>query len=222
MKKQTLAAALLLGLACSNTAIAQKAAGTLTLQPKFGITFSNLTDADAYIPNFPTTICHTTEIVLESKTKTGFVFGMEAEYQISKIFSVSGGALFSMQGCTYDKLAYNGTKVADLSVELNYISIPLLANVYVAKGLAIKAGLQPSLCVHGKQKIDIINGTGMSVSEDIPDMNDIDFSIPIGISYELGNIIVDARYNFGLTDIVKSENIKNRVLQLSLGYKFDI
>ena len=52
MKKQTLAAALLLGLACSNTAIAQKAAGTLTLQPKFGITFSNLTDADAYIPNF--------------------------------------------------------------------------------------------------------------------------------------------------------------------------
>ena len=94
MKKQTLAAALLLGLACSNTAIAQKAAGTLTLQPKFGITFSNLTDADAYIPNFPTTIGHTTEIVLESKTKTGFVFGMEAEYQISKIFSVSGGALF--------------------------------------------------------------------------------------------------------------------------------
>ena len=62
----------------------------------------------------------------------------------------------------------------------------------------------------------------MSVSEDIPDMNDIDFSIPIGISYELGNIIVDTRYNFGLTDIVKSENIKNRVLQLSLGYKFDI
>ena len=50
-----------------------------------------------------------------------------------------------------------------------------------------------------------------------------DLSIPVGISYEYNNIVLDARYNWGL---IKVENYGdpyyNRVFQLTLGYKFEL
>ena len=57
------------------------------------------------------------------------------------------------------------------------------------------------------------------------------FSIPVGISYEYEDFVIDARYNIGLTDVYKKDNVitnlalkgtKNSVIQLTLGYKFDL
>ena len=48
-----------------------------------------------------------------------------------------------------------------------------------------------------------------------------DLAIPLGISYEYANFVIDARYNLGLIGILKgSENtMRNSVFQFSLGYK---
>jgi hypothetical protein len=49
-----------------------------------------------------------------------------------------------------------------------------------------------------------------------------DFSIPVGLSYEFSNFVVDARYNWGLTKTIDGlgDGTKNSVLQFTFGYKF--
>ena len=52
-------------------------------------------------------------------------------------------------------------------------------------------------------------------------MKKVDFSIPIGISYEISDFVIDARYNLGLTNINDTDKYKskNGVIMLTVGYK---
>jgi len=52
----------------------------------------------------------------------------------------------------------------------------------------------------------------------------VDLSIPLGVSYEFENVIIDARYLFGLSNIYKTDLVKSRnsVVQLSVGYRFQL
>ena len=191
MKKLLVMAAVMLA---SVGAYAQHAVGSFTLQPKVGMNIANLTDAD------------------DADARIGFVGGLETEYQATDIFALSAGVLYSMQGCKYDN-----DKVKTTS-KLDYINIPIMANVYVAKGLAVKLGVQPAFNVNSEVKFS--NGNS-SVSKDA-DVKSFDFSIPVGISYEYSNVVLDARYNWGLTKVVDGSDSKNSVFQITLGYKFDL
>ena len=55
-------------------------------------------------------------------------------------------------------------------------------------------------------------------------MKTLDFSIPLGLSYEFSDFIIDARYNLGLTNIfdTSSVNVKNGVIMLTVGYKIPL
>ena len=50
----------------------------------------------------------------------------------------------------------------------------------------------------------------------------LNLSIPIGISYEYSDFVLDLRYNLGLTKTNKDDGNKLRsdLLQITLGYKF--
>lgn len=191
MKKLLVMAAVMLA---SVGSYAQHAVGSFTLQPKVGMNIANLTDAD------------------DADARIGFVGGLETEYQATDIFSLSAGVLYSMQGCKYDN-----DKVKTTS-KLDYINIPIMANVYVAKGLAVKLGVQPAFNVNSEVKV---SGGKYSPSADV-DAKSFDFSIPVGISYEYSNVVLDARYNWGLTKVVDGSDSKNSVFQITLGYKFDL
>jgi hypothetical protein len=65
----------------------------------------------------------------------------------------------------------------------------------------------------------------MSVDVDYKDAcNKVDLSIPIGLSYEYQSFVIDARYNWGLTNLWKndtrSSKSHNSVFMFSVGYKF--
>ena len=53
-------------------------------------------------------------------------------------------------------------------------------------------------------------------------------SIPVGVSYEISDFVIDARYNFGLTNVWKDDykkllgDAKNSVISLTVGYKFGL
>ena len=54
-----------------------------------------------------------------------------------------------------------------------------------------------------------------------------DLSIPLGLSYEIADFVIDARYNLGLTKVIdQNENIsngaKNSVIMLTVGYKIPL
>ena len=44
----------------------------------------------------------------------------------------------------------------------------------------------------------------------------------LGLSYEISNIVIDARYNLGLTSIWDKGDEKHGVIQITLGYKFHL
>ena len=179
----------------SVAAFAQRPVGSLTVQPKIGMNIANVTKSDG------------------TDSRIGLVAGAELEYQLTDIFSISGGALYSQQGC---ELSEGG---GTLTSKLDYINIPLLANVYVVKNLAVKVGLQPAFNVNSKQKA---SKGDASAQEALDGTKTFDCSIPVGLSYEYKNFVIDGRYNFGLTKINKHADSKNSVFQITLGYKFDI
>lgn len=195
----------ILALLTSVVTVAQRREGTFTVQPKVGLNVSTLTDAD--------------------KTIGDACFGLEGEYMITNIFSLSAGVMVSNQGGKYDKDGLRYT------ADLDYANIPIMANVYVLPGLALKAGVQPGFRLKAKMKTD--DGTydvdefyklvGMLTPGEEPKINKFDLAIPVGLSYEYENVVLDARYNLGL---LKVENIGpayyNRVFEVTLGYKFEL
>ena len=189
MKKLILMAVMALATVSS---FAQHAVGTFSIQPKVGLSLANVTKGDGDI-------------------RVGAVAGAEFEYQVSDIFSLSAGALYSMQGCKGE------VEGIDATVKLDYLNIPILANVYVAKGLAVKLGIQPGFNVTSKASVE---KSGTKVTTDLDGIESVDFSIPIGLSYEINNFVIDGRYNLGVSKIMDGSDSKNSVFQFTLGYKF--
>ena len=115
----------------------------------------------------------------------------------------------------------------DGTVKLDYINVPILANVYVANGFAVKLGVQPGFLINNKVKV---SQNGVNAEVDLEKafkaagidakLNKVDVSIPVGVSYEFSNINIDARYNWGLTKIIDQDNSKNSVFQITVGSKF--
>jgi hypothetical protein len=66
----------------------------------------------------------------------------------------------------------------------------------------------------------------MTYNTNISDVcKSVDFGIPLGLSYEYKNIVLDARYYFGLTKIDKTDDpdsARNQYLSITLGYKFNL
>lgn len=197
MKKSLLTAAVIM---FALGAFAQQKAGSLSIKPKFGINIADVTNDK------------------EADTRIGLVFGAEAEYQVEENISISAGLLYSQQGMKGEGKYEN--LYIDATWKLDYISIPVLANVYLAKGFAVKCGIQPSFKINSKAK-GITQG--VTIETDMPGTKSMDFSIPLGVSYEYANVQLDARYNWGLTKInAHTEKSKNSVFQITLGYKFQL
>lgn len=145
-------------------------------------------------------------------SKAGFVVGAFAEKMMTQKFSLSGELLYSNQG--YKKDVIEGKSVLEAKASYHYLNFPVLANYYVTKGLAIKAGLQPGFNLSSSVK------TG-DVRVDTDNTNVFDLSIPVGLSYQFDmGLLVDIRYNIGLTHAVEHAKIRNSVFQFTAGWRF--
>ncbi|MBR6455961.1 MAG: porin family protein, partial [Prevotella sp.] len=142
--------------------------------------------------------------VTGNNIKLGLAAGAELMYRVSPVVGVSGGLIYSMQGCSGD---------GDYKLNIDELNIPILANFYVANGLALKAGIQPGLIMSAKSKTD-------KVEVDVKSgYQSLELSVPFGISYEISDFVIDARYNLGVAKINKGNgSIRNSVVQLTLGY----
>lgn len=129
-----------------------------------------------------------------------------------------------------------------------YINVPLMANFYIpyVKGLAVKTGIQLGLLASSKMNTLVLTITAIYDPNEVNQLvlretdnnypkvteigltqNDVcksvDFGIPVGLSYEYKNVVLDARYYFGLTKIDNTpepEDVRNRHFSFTLGYRF--
>ncbi len=169
-------------------------AGSLTFQPMIGITSGVVGGDDG------------TSKIENDEARVGITAGAEAEfYTNTRWLSFSAGAMYAQQGWEFKN---------SFTAKLDYINFPILANFYVAKGLALKIGIQPGILVSAKEDGDDVKSY----------CEDFNFSMPIGISYEFKNRInIEARWNTGWTTINKNTDkfkLHSHCLMLMIGYKF--
>ena len=180
-------------------ALSVKAQGEMFLKPMVGATLSTFTSAD------------------NAKMKFGIVGGAEFGYQLADPFAVTVGALVSMQGSAAD----DTNIYKDVKNTLTYLNVPILANYYIIPGLAVKAGIQPGFMLSAKSKgSEKIGGSWVDYDHSGTDgYKTFDLSIPLGLSYEISDFVIDARYNLGLTKVGDGGDSKNSVIMVTLGYK---
>jgi len=226
MKKLMMIAAMMVA---TMTASAQFEPGTFSLQPKLGGTGAMLSN----MPALNTQGAGGVNLKSDKTAMGGFIIGGEAEYQLSKIFSLAAGVNYAQQGSGWKNKSFsvNGV-VADLKdakIELGYVNVPIVANAYLFKGFALKAGVQFGFLTSAKMKFTIKaerGGLNQSLNNDVSfkdGCEKMDIAIPVGVSYQFKvPIVIDARYNIGLKNISKEpgENFKNQVFQITVGYKF--
>ena len=154
------------------------------------------------------------------------------------------------------------------------MSLPLLVNFHLWKGLTLKGGIQYSHNIRAREKRQgegyispLINSyfvgtpTNHSViadfyrgkkpqaptSDNMPDPERIDghstkgiksyihaadIAIPLGVSYEYKHIVLDVRYQIGLTKVFRQwnseldaggeDNIRNACTSITIGYRFGL
>ena len=182
------------------TASAQKmrhGAGQITIQPMIGL-------STGYLRGEEETATGTVKYE-NNEARTGLVVGAEGEYYTTTPWlSVSAALLYQQQGWKFKHGSdYN----------IDFINIPVLANFYVAKGFALKIGLQPGFIVSADKGIK-------------DDCNKFNLSLPVGLSYEFKNgITLDLRGAAAITKLNKSgNNVKwyNDGGMLTIGYKFEV
>jgi len=201
---------------------AQNEVGQFSLKPTIGLNFASLTKFDNY------------------KTRTGLNIGLEAEYGVTEKFGVTAGFFYSQQGAkTKDfHLAMNNNIIGGkefngkATIKLDYINIPILAQYYLIPGLAIKAGIQPGFNVLKKVALDgtvyqggVQGGNPEKIDESFKineGVKGFAFAIPVGLSYEYKNFVLDARYNIGVTKAGSDYDGHHSVFNISLGYKIPL
>ena len=214
---------------------AQSTAGTFTVTPRVGGVLSNITKESSIFTGAGRKS--------KSKSKLGFLAGGEVQYQATPMVGVSLGAYFQRMGCNYDNTDLTGvdagtyTVLRNIYTNLDYVSVPLLAHVYVANNLSIDLGLQCAFLVSVKRHSEMSSVTVgkdgsytydrdyYKINTSIDAAKKVDFSIPVGISYEYQNVVVGAHYQFGLSKVYKApldNGNRNRGFIFSAGYRFNV
>ncbi|MCW1962165.1 porin family protein [Chryseobacterium viscerum] len=156
---------------------------------------------------------------MDMKSKAGFYGGVFMNIPVAKDFSVQPEVLYSAAGAK-EKGGSNAT------LEIEYISIPVMFQYKVLPKLYVEAGPQFSFLMDARLK----DSEGSLLLKDAT--RGFDFGIGLGAGYNITkNIGVNVRYTAGLSEIVnkshrylygydRTGSVKNGVFQIGVNYKF--
>ena len=216
--------------AISLASFAQSKAGTWSVIPHVGVSIASLTHQSG-----GTVVGDNQSQELKPQARPGFTGGVDVMYQASDNVGLSIGLSYVQAGCKYKDVDDNGVTWHDHYDRMDYISVPLVAHSYIAPGLSINVGVAPSFLIYGNyhagmQTYDVdtdghrTNVKEAEIDQDIKKgLRKFALSIPVGISYEYENVVLDARYNVGMLNVYKHGlTARNKVFEVSVGYKFDL
>ena len=148
----------------------------------------------------------------DMQTKIGFNAGLLAHiHSLHSSWAIQPEIYYSDEGAK--SKANNNAKV-----NLGFINVPVLIQYMFDNGFRIEAGPQLNLLMSAKQKAE------NSTTDIKKQLNTADFSIPVGVGYLLSSGFgFDARYNFGISNIYKNDNVpktRSNVFQFGIFYQF--
>ena len=231
---------MLMLMVCSTVGVqAQERAATFSVVPRVGVTVATLTNSDLMLNDNGGKI--------EAKNTPGFVVGVDGVCHLSDRFAFSLGAAYATLGCKYgnydvlveeandEKLAsYEG--ITNHEITLGYLQVPVMAQYSLAPGFTVKAGVQVGYLCNAKEAYDTrkfqqhietgartYDTTATSYENTSTDgYKKMDIAIPLGVSYEYMNVVLDARYHWGLTKVQSPIDAQNRYFSFSVAYRFGL
>lgn len=136
-------------------------------------------------------------------TRTGFHAGLFLGLKFNDKVALQPELLYSQQGAEFDAGEFN----------LDYVNIPVMVKYYLVQGFNVQLGPQFGFVVNDEISFD-------DIAADF-EAEDFDVSGVVGAGYDLPlGLRIDARYNFGFSDVFKNADGKNGVFSLALGYSF--
>lgn len=143
----------------------------------------------------------------------GFHAGLLAHIHVDPNLAVQPELVYSSQGTKYT--VTNG----EHDLVLGYLNIPVMLQYMFAGGFRLETGPQLGFLTNVNDKFRD-NPTGNFSSDDF---KSVDFSWSAGLGY-MGptGLGIDARYNFGISNIndAGTNELRNSVLQIGLFYQF--
>lgn len=173
---------------------------------KGGVNFTTMTSND-YLYN--------------EKYKTGLYLGVTAEIPLGKKFSIQPEILYSSQGIkgkalvNYPSLLPGTMPVVYAEHKLDYIKIPILAKLYLAKNFAFEIGPSFNFLVNDQFTYDSYTQTDLAEKFELGGV--------VGLSYNVkSNFVVNANYINGFSNVLKSpfDNSKSYGFSVGIGYLF--
>lgn len=176
---------------------------------------------------------------INTTLKAGFHFGGFIEYGFNDRLFVEGGIDYAFQGAkvksaestTVNLSTYDSTHEKETpnkaSINTQQLNIPLWVKYDIA-GFRPKIGVNLGFLTKAELKAKNEDGNSETLSFN-PDKT-FDFGLGVGAEYNLPfGLFFDATFNLGLTDVSTKEkttvqfpmlNMRNRVIQIGVGYKF--
>jgi hypothetical protein len=147
-----------------------------------------------------------------SSSITGFQAGVFAGIKFSDKLGVQADVLYSKQGA--ELTVSNVLQQIDLS----YVNVPIVLKYYVFQGLNIQVGPQFGFVINDNIK-EILAGQVDAKSADVSGVVGLGYDLPLGLR-------VDARYNFGFSDVLdgivpgqtNKGDSSNKVFSIAVGY----
>jgi len=155
----------------------------------------------------------TDEQGFDPKTRWGLVLGAFGVIPVNDMFAIQPEVLYSQQGAKVE----DGSDKA--TVKLDFVQIPILARIRLGKGSPAHLLVGPSFGIRTKAETEF-NGQSESFADEVKKG---ETSIVTGVAVNCGPAVVDARYNWGLTNLDKSSDAgksRSRVFSASVGLRF--
>lgn len=194
----------------------QQTAGESSISPKFGIK-AGLNLSNLYVDE-----------VEDENMKAGLNAGFYAKLPITRGFSLQPELIYSNKGA---KLRYDNFVLGEgeYRFNLHYVELPIMGVINVLPNFNIHAG--PYLSFLAGADIKDMNDDGSI--DNVRDLNADNFNrfdvgVSAGLGFDIQNITLGARYNYGLSEIGKSGSLsgqltrdaKNSAISVYIGFGF--
>ena len=173
---------------------------TMKVGPKVGLNLSTLNGTQDF-----------ENVSMKTSFNGGVVFNMRwGQRHLSSafgtgIFGLQPEILFSMQGAN----------VGGRPVNLNYLTVPVMLKFYATECFNIEFGPEFALLVSDPGTVN-----RKMFTYDLSNLNggkDVSLAVGIGYDFDFG-LSVNARYNYGLSELANNLPWKNSVFQISLSW----
>ena len=154
--------------------------------------------------------------------RTGFHVGAVANIALGEMFAIQPEVVYSAQGYKQD---IDGVEVTG---KLDYINIPVLADVTLAEGFSLQGGPQFGITVTDEAEFEGTTGSLDAKSFEIGAAIGAQYRLPMGVFFQvryatgLASALDDIDVDLGELGMETIErDVKNSVLSISVGYFFN-